>query len=91
MRTTPESLRSVHTADGGIVLDVAKNKMFSLNSSASAIFQLLERGLPEHRIVEEIAQRFSISVEAARADVADFCRSLRGNALLAPPANSAPE
>jgi hypothetical protein len=78
----PERARSVHTADGGIVLDVNDGSMFSLNSSGSAIFQLLEQGWAEERISEEIAKRFGISPDVATRDVAAFCSSLKRSNLL---------
>jgi hypothetical protein len=74
--------RSVHTADGGIVFDISKGSMFSLNSSGSVIFQLLEKGLPEEDIVEELVKRFGIAAELARRDFADFCTALKNHALL---------
>lgn len=89
--STPELLRSVHNADGGIVLDVGKNKIFSLNSSGSVIFQLLEREVPEDQIVEEIVRRFDVPANIAKADLAEFCRSLKDYALLGRGANSESE
>ncbi|HKW35231.1 MAG TPA: PqqD family protein [Candidatus Acidoferrum sp.] len=77
-----ERLRSVHTADGGIILDVRNGKMFSLNVSGSAIFQLLEQGFSEDRIVDQLVRRFGIPAQTARADLAAFCELLRDRALL---------
>jgi hypothetical protein len=83
MPTGTERVRSIHTADGGIVLDIRRGKIFSLNATGSVIFELLQQGLAEDRIVEELVKRFGVLAETARTDVADFCRSLRERALLA--------
>jgi hypothetical protein len=76
-------IRSTHTADGGIVLDIDKGRMFSLNSSGSAIFQLMETGLCEDSIVEELVRRFGISADVAKRDINDFRETLKNHALLA--------
>src|ERR1700737_3341224 len=82
MPSTREKARTIHTADGGIILDVENGKMFSLNSSGSAIFQLLEQGLPEEQIVKELVKRFAIPADVAKRDVSDFCSSLANRNLL---------
>jgi Coenzyme PQQ synthesis protein D (PqqD) len=83
MPSVTEKARSVHTIDGGIVLDIKNGRMFSLNCSGSAIFQLLKQGLPEERIAEELVNRYGITREVAKRDVSDFCSSLRNHDLLA--------
>ena len=82
MLSARKKVRTVHTADGGIVLDVNHGRMFSFNSAGSAIFQLLEQGLSEERIVEEIVKRFGITAELAKRDLSDFCSSLKNHGLL---------
>ena len=78
-----ERIRSTHTSDGGIVLDINKGRMFSLNSSGSVIFQFLENGLPEEKIIEELVQRFGIPVAVAKHDLHEFRLSLSNLTLLA--------
>jgi hypothetical protein len=78
-----ERIRSAHTADGGIVLDIDKGSLFSLNSSGSAIFQLMETGSCEDKIVEELVRRFAISEDVAKRDLNDFRETLKNHALLA--------
>jgi hypothetical protein len=77
-----ERPRSVHTPDGGILLDIRNGRMFSLNCSGSAMFQLLEQGLSEERIVAELANRFGIAAEIVKRDLSQFCSSLRNRGLL---------
>lgn len=86
-----ERIRSAHTADGGIVLDIGKGRMFSLNTSGSAIFQLMETGSREDSIVEELVRRFGISVDVAKRDLSDFRETLKNYALLTGSGLRAPE
>jgi hypothetical protein len=78
-----ERIRSTHTSDGGIVLDISKNRMFSLNSSGSVIFQFLENGSPEDQIIGELVRRFGIPVEVAKKDLDEFRQALGNFTLLA--------
>jgi len=82
MPSATERIRSVHTVDGGIVLDIENGRMFSLNCSGSATFQLLEQCLSKERIVEELVNRFGIAAEVAKKDLSDFCSSLGNHDLL---------
>jgi hypothetical protein len=75
-------IRSAHTNDGGVVLDIKSGRMFSLNHSASFIFRLLERGLTDLQIAEQLAELFAISTEEARNDVAEFREALNRHSIL---------
>jgi|KBSSwiStaDraftv2_1062776.scaffolds.fasta_scaffold222920_2 hypothetical protein len=77
-----ERPRCVHTPDGSVILDIDHGRMFTLNCTASVIFQLLERGLREDQIVEKLVQTFHISEDVARSDLTDLCQSLENYALL---------
>lgn len=83
MSPRPERPRTIHTADGGVVLDIDRGRMFSLNASGSVIFQLLEQGLTDDQIVDELVNRFAIPTDSARVDLADFRKSLETFSLLA--------
>ncbi len=76
-----ERIRSTHTGDGGIVINIDKGEMFALNASGSAIFQLLENGFGDENIVEELVRRFEIEPQVARRDLNDFRTSLSNHAL----------
>jgi len=82
MLSRPQGTRSTHTIDGGVVLDIKSGRMFSLNSSASFIFQLLEQGLSDCQIAEHLVERFAISEEQARSDVAEFREALKSHSIL---------
>jgi hypothetical protein len=86
-----ERIRSTYTADGGIVLDIDRGRMFSLNSSGSAIFHLMESGLCDDKIVEELVRLFGIPVDVAKRDLNDFRETLKNHSLLAACGLRAPE
>ncbi len=75
-------IRSTHTSDGGVVLDIGSGKIFSLNPSASFIFQLLEGGSSDGQIVEQLVERFRISSELAQNDLAEFRQMLKAHSIL---------
>lgn len=82
MLPRPDGTRSTHTTDGGVILDIKSGRMFSLNNSASFIFQLLERGLSDGEIAERLVERFAISGEQARSDLAEFREALKNHSIL---------
>ena len=81
MPSGSERIRSTHTGDGGIVMNIDKGKMFSLNASGSAIFQLLEKGFDDETIIGELVRGFEIEPEIARRDLADFREALKSHSL----------
>jgi hypothetical protein len=91
MALGPEPPRSVHSSDGGVVLDVDRGRIFSLNPSGSAIFRLLEQGFTDDDIVRELVERFEISPVVARSDLAEFCHALEHYALFPGPRSSGQE
>lgn len=82
MPSLRDRIRSTQSPDGGIVLDIDRGKMFSLNPSASVIFQLLEKQYSEERIVEEMVRLFEIPADVVKRDLRDFCDSLKHRALV---------
>jgi hypothetical protein len=76
-------IRSTHCADGGIVMDIDRGKMFSLNASGSVMFQLLAKGHDEKTIVDELTQQFGISADEAKKDLHDFQNNLNAHDLRA--------
>ncbi len=82
MLTTPPHVRSVVGRDGGVVLDIEQNLMFSLNVVGSKIWQKLQAALAPEQIAQDIADEFELGVEQARADVNAFIEDLRKHRLL---------
>ena len=76
MYRVAEGVRSTHGPDGAIVLDIRQGQMFNLNVVGSRILKLLESGLAEAEIVEEIVREFGVSRHLAENDVQDFFQTL---------------
>ncbi len=75
-------LRTAHTPDGGIVLDVESGKMFRLNPVGSQILCLLHKGTSIADVVEEISQEYQVEVETVREDLLHFFTTLEALGLL---------
>lgn len=77
-----EDLRTVTTADGGVILDLRKGKMFRLNATAAVIFELLVKGSEEEQIVADLSSRCGVASSLAQQDVQEFLDLLAANNLL---------
>lgn len=82
MYEVSSGVRSTHNEDGGIVLDINRGKVFSLNGVAALIFERLREQQDERQIIEELSQQFDISVESIRADFIEFLTSLEKQGLV---------
>lgn len=82
MMRLSENLRTVTSADGGVVLDLRKGKIFRLNAVGATIFELLVRGCQEEAIVADISSRCEIAPVLASRDVKEFLAVLATNNLL---------
>jgi Coenzyme PQQ synthesis protein D (PqqD) len=69
-------VRSTRNADGGIVLDINQGQVFRLNVVGAVIFDAIQRGTTDSRMIEEIVQQFHVSPRAAYTDVHEFLASL---------------
>ena len=77
-----ENVRSIHSQDGGIVLDILHGQMFRLNFVGSRILQLLKQGSAEPKIAEHLACNFGIDRATAEADVREFIETLEKHHML---------
>lgn len=82
MLRVPENVRSRHSREGGIVLDILHGQMFRLNFVGSRILELLQQGCAESEIVEQLAQDFRIDQATVEADVREFVELLMSHHLL---------
>lgn len=73
----------MHSTDGGVLLDIDQNLMFSVNVVGSTIWQKLEGGVSADQIAKEIAEEFGLPLDQARADVTSFIEDLRAHKLIA--------
>jgi hypothetical protein len=74
--TLSPAIRAARTTDGYVLLDTEWGQLFCLNPVGSRIFDLLQQGLAENRIVSQIVADYAVSCETAQADVHEFLESL---------------
>jgi hypothetical protein len=60
-----------------ILLDTASGHYFSLNPTATVIFERLASGIDADDVAEEIAAAYSIGLDTAHADITDLLNELR--------------
>jgi len=77
-----ESVRSMVNQDGGVLLDIEKGVMLSLNVAGSRVWTKLRQNLSVDQIVEEITAEFDIPRETARQDVHEFLHCLQDHMLV---------
>ena len=72
-----DTVRSTHSQDGAIVLDVGHGQMFSINFVGSRILEFLKSGSTESKLVDQISNEFSVSRNLAENDVRAFLQKLK--------------
>jgi hypothetical protein len=77
-----DNIRSIHSQDGGVVLDILHGQMFRLNFVGSRILELLKKGRAEPAIAEQLAHDFGIDQATAETDVREFLETLEKHHLL---------
>ena len=78
------SARLTKSADGGILLDLQKGVMFSLNPVGTRIIELLREPQDSLSLAAKISQEFGVSEKTVRRDVEEFLAALGKQGLLAP-------
>jgi hypothetical protein len=77
-----ETSRVTRGLDGAIALDIRQGQLFSFNLVGSRILELLERGLADSDIEDEISREFGVDREVAQNDHEEFLRTLRKYRLI---------
>ena len=77
MYRVAEGVRSTHSQDGAIVLDIRQGQMFNLNLVGSRILELLKIGSTESAIVDQISREFGVSQDLAENDLQEFLSTLK--------------
>jgi hypothetical protein len=72
-----DTVRSTHSQDGAIVLDVQQGQMFNINFVGSRILELLKSGSTQSEIVDEISREFGVSRDLTEDDVREFLQTLK--------------
>lgn len=65
-----------------VVLDLERSEYLSINSTGSAVWELLVEGVTTEDLVAVITERFDVDVTAADDDVAEFVAALQARGLL---------
>ena len=82
MYKVSDTVRSTHSQDGAVVLDIRLGEMFNLNPVGSRILELLNSGFAEADIVDEISRQFNAERSVVERDVQEFVASLQEHRLI---------
>jgi len=77
-----EHVRSTHSQDGAIVLDILHGRMFQLNLVGSRMLELLTQGMTEAQIADAISGDSGAPREVVATDLKEFLNHLERNHLL---------
>ena len=77
-----DGVRSTHTPDCGIVINILRGELFNLNSSGSRILELFKNNVAEQEIAKQIEIEFRIEQAIAERDVHEFLLSLREHKVI---------
>lgn len=79
-----DTIRRATTPDGNILLDVHHGQMFCLNVMGATILEFMQQGYDQAHIAAEISEKYGVSPEIVRADVAEFIEDLQKHHILQP-------
>lgn len=68
--------------DGFVLYNSVSDSYFQVNEVGASIWELLDGSLDEQEVVDEIAKEFSVDVDTAKADVAEYVSELLKAGLL---------
>ena len=77
-----EHVRSTHSQDGAVVLDILHGQMFRLNVVGSRMLELLKQGMTEAQIADAISRDSGAPREIVASDLREFLNHLERNHLL---------
>jgi len=82
MHKVSDGVRSTHSQDGGVVLDIQRGQMFNLNLVGSRILELLKSGANEADITQAISVEFDVSRQLVETDVREFIAAMEKHGLV---------
>ena len=82
MHKVSDGVRSTHSQDGGVVLDIQRGQMFNLNLVGSRILELLKSGANEADITQAISVEFDVSRQLVETDVREFIAGMEKHGLV---------
>jgi Coenzyme PQQ synthesis protein D (PqqD) len=77
-----DTVRTTHSQDGAVVLDIRQGEMFNLNPVGSRILELLKSGSTETAVIDEISRQFNADRAEVERDVQEFVTSLQEHHLI---------
>lgn len=83
MPVVKPDLRSLVTADGAMILDIAADEMTTLNSTGGYVWARLREGKTEEEIVTDLARDTGHDTATVAIDVHDFIEHLTEKHLVA--------
>jgi hypothetical protein len=82
MYKVSDTVRSTHSQDGAVVLDIHQGEMFNLNPVGSRILELLKTGSTKSEVVDQISRQFSVDRTEVDRDIHEFIASLQEHRLI---------
>jgi hypothetical protein len=86
-----QSVRTVLSPDGAVMLDVKRGHLYRANPIGSKILELLKQGFCEARIVGEISCLCNVPADAIASDVGEFLASIEQQHLVETDGETSPE
>lgn len=80
--SVPDAVKSVVSPDGAVLLDTRAGRLVGLNPTGAAIWERLRVGASPEQIAGELAARYHVGRDRARADVLDVISALLDRGLL---------
>ena len=77
-----EHMRSTHSQDGAVALDIRHGQMFRLNVVGSRMLELLKQGMTEAQIADAISRDSGAQREIVANDLREFLNHLERYHLL---------
>lgn len=68
--------------DEGVILNLRSKYYFTVNATGLRVWQLLQKGLDQEAIVEQLMVEYDIDAATCRADVAALLAGFKREALL---------
>src|SRR5262249_20639558 len=82
MNIVSPNLRSTHSLDGAIALDLRSGQMFHANFVGSRILELLRSGASEAQVIETISAEFGADKTVVERDFKEFIDALEKHGLI---------
>ena len=80
--TLSEHVRSTHSQDGAIVLDIRGGRMFRVSLVGSYMLELVKQGCTESQIADQISGEFRIDRATVVRDLEAFLSHLETHGLI---------